>query len=142
MPFLFSTRQVCIVLKSGWSSTQRMSASSLVLLPSLPLSLSPSDATATSTASSHHFTPPRQVSARLALLVSSSAFFLLHRWSETPVAAVSSSLKCRKHKVRSDVNMNVKSFIVFSGTVDELIPTFAVRTRPSSKVRSSATSHG
>ena len=34
---IFSIRQTCIVLKSGWSSTARMRASSLVLLPSLPL---------------------------------------------------------------------------------------------------------
>ena len=34
---IFSIRQTCIVLKSGWSSTARIRASSLVLLPSLPL---------------------------------------------------------------------------------------------------------
>ena len=77
-------------------------------------------------ASSHHFTPPCQVAARLAPLVSSSAVFLLPRWSETPGAAVSSSLKCRKHKVRFDVNMNIKWSITFSDTVDELILMFAV----------------
>ena len=77
-------------------------------------------------ASSHHFTPPCQVAARLAPLVSSSAVFLLPRWSGTPGAAVSSSLKYRKYKVRFDVNMNINSPIIFSDTVDELIPTFAV----------------
>ena len=35
MSFMFSTRQTCIVLKSGSSSTARMPASSLVLLPCL-----------------------------------------------------------------------------------------------------------
>ena len=37
MSFIFSTRQTCIVLKSGRSSTARMLASSWVILPSLPL---------------------------------------------------------------------------------------------------------
>ena len=37
MYFIFSTKQICIVLKSGWSPTARMLASLLVLLPSLPL---------------------------------------------------------------------------------------------------------
>ena len=41
-------------------------------------------------ASSHHFTFSRQISARLAPLVSSSAVFLLPRWPETPASAVSS----------------------------------------------------
>ena len=34
---VFDHRQTCIVLKSGWSSTARMPASSLVLLPCLRL---------------------------------------------------------------------------------------------------------
>ena len=66
MFFIFSTRQTCIVLKLGWSSTARMMRF-VVSLPSL--SLSPPDANAKPMASSHHFTPPRQVSARLAPLV-------------------------------------------------------------------------
>ena len=35
--YMFSTRQTCIALKSGWSSTPRMPASSLGLLPCLQL---------------------------------------------------------------------------------------------------------
>ena len=54
----------CIVLNSGWSATARMPR--LVVSPP---SLSPPDATAKSMATSHHFTPPRQVSAGLAPLV-------------------------------------------------------------------------
>ena len=60
---LYIFDQTCIVLKSGWSSTARMPR--LVVSPP---SFSPSapDSTAKPMASSHHFTPPRQVSARLA----------------------------------------------------------------------------
>ena len=76
-------------------------------------------------ASSHHFTPARQVSTRLAPLVRSPAVFLLLRWSETSVSVVSFSLKCLKYKVRFDVNMNIKSSIL-SETVDDLIQSFAV----------------
>ena len=60
--------QTCIVLKPGWSpssTTARMPAS-LLVFPCL--SLIP-DATAKLIASSHHFTPPRQISTRLAPLV-------------------------------------------------------------------------
>ena len=56
----------CMV-KSGWSSTVRMPAPRRQ--SSFPVSLSSPDATAKPAASSHHFTPPRQVSARLAPLV-------------------------------------------------------------------------
>ena len=63
---IFSIRLTCFVLKSGWRSTARLPASSLVLLP---LYLSPPDATAKPMASSHPFTPPCQVSARLAPLL-------------------------------------------------------------------------
>ena len=56
----------CIVLKSGWSCTAPMPR--LVVGPP-SLSLSPPDATPKPMASSHHFTPPRQVSARLAPIV-------------------------------------------------------------------------
>ena len=48
----------------------------------------------------------------------SSAVFLLPRWSETPVAAVMSSLKCRKYKVRFDVNINIESFITFTAIIE------------------------
>ena len=54
-----------IVLKSGWGSPARMPR--LVVSPP-SLSLSPPDATANPMASYHHFTPPHQVSARLAPL--------------------------------------------------------------------------
>ena len=57
--------QTCIVLKSGWSSTMgppyRQSSS--------PVSVSTPDATAKPMASSHHFTPPSQISARSPPLV-------------------------------------------------------------------------
>ena len=71
---LYTFDPTCIVLKSGWSSTARMPR--LVVSPP---SFSPSapDSTAKPMASSHHFTPPRQVSARLAPPVWSSAVFLL-----------------------------------------------------------------
>ena len=48
------------------------------------------------------------------LCAASSAVFLLPRWSETPVSAASSSLKCRKYFA---VNKNNKSSIIFAGTV-------------------------
>ena len=77
-------------------------------------------------ASSHTCTPPRQALARVAPLVRSSAVFLLPRWSETSVSAVSSSLKCRKYKDCSAVNMNIKLSGVFADTVDAMTATFAV----------------
>ena len=52
--------------------------------------------------------------------------FLLPRWSETSVSAVSSSLKSKKYKDRFAVNMNIKSNIIFADTVDALTATFAV----------------
>ena len=126
----------CIVLKSGWSSTARMPASSLVLLPCVRL-----------TPRRH-----RQTDGQLSLLHLPSPIFssfgaacvklsCLLRWSETFVSAVSSSLKCRKYKVLFAVNINIKSFIKFADTVDALTATFAVLTRPSPKGRSSATNH-
>ena len=93
-------------------------------------------------ASSHHFSPPCQVSARLAPLVWSSAIFLLSRWSTTPVCAASSSLKCRKYKVHFPVNMNVESSVIFADTVDAFKAAFTISTRPSSNGRSNATNRG
>ena len=65
-------------------------------------------------ANSHHFTPPRQVSARWrrlceALLSSPS------RSSDTPFSAASCmSDICRRYKGRFSLNMNIKSVIVFA----------------------------
>ena len=44
----------------------------------------------------------------------------LPRWSETPVAAVSSSLKCHKYKVRFDVNMNSPGFSLESHQMEKI----------------------
>ena len=123
--------------KSGCSSTMgtphRWSSS--------PIFVSRPDATTKPMTSSHHFAPPRRVSVRLAPLVWSSAVFLVPRWSETSISAVSSGRKCRKYK-GFELNMNIKSTNIFSDTVDALTATFAVWTRPLSKGRSSATNQG
>ena len=103
----------------------RANARIVIMPPSL--SFSPPDAPAKPLATSHHFTPPRQVSARLAPLVSSPAMFLPPRWSETPVSAVSSMCEMyRRSKGLISLNMKIKSSIIFADTVDALTATFAV----------------
>ena len=49
---------------------------------------------------------------------------------------------CRRYTGRFALNINMKSSIIFSDTVDAPTATFAVWTRPSSKGRSNATNHG
>ena len=51
-------------------------------------------------------------------------------------------LKCRRYKGGVALNINIKSSIIFTDTVDAFTATFAVWTRPSSKGRSSATNQG
>ena len=75
--------------------------------------------------SSHHFSPSRQVSARLAPLVGSSAVFL-PRWSETSVSPVSSSLKYWKYKGRFAVKHEYEVVHYIADTVDALTATFVV----------------
>ena len=89
MSFIHSTRQTCIVLKSGRSSMARMPASLLVLHPALPLT--PRRHRQADGQLSPLSLPIAQVSARLAPLVWSSVVFLLPHWSETPASAVSST---------------------------------------------------
>ena len=65
-------------------------------------------------ASFHHFTPTRQVSARLAPLVLSSAVFLLRSLKTLLSSAVSSMHDiCRKYKVHFALNMKIKSAIIY-----------------------------
>ena len=136
---LFSTRQTCIVLKSGWSSTARMPR--LVVSPP---SFSPSQPP----------TPPPNRWPALTNLRPLAKFQLV--WRRLCEALLSSSLAGQKHqsllprlcqiyrrfKGRFALNMNIKSSIIFADTVHALTATFAVWTRPSPKVRSSATNHG
>ena len=90
--------QTCIVLKPGWSSpTAQINTRRIVNPPSLSPSYPPTPPPSQSPA----FTtlpPPRQVSARLAPLVQSSAVFLLPRWLDKFISAVSSCLKSRSIK--------------------------------------------
>ena len=56
----------------------------------------------------------------------SSAVFLLPRWSETPVSAVSSRSEMSEILFRFALNMNIKLSIIFADTVHALTATFAV----------------
>ena len=131
--------QTCIVLKSGWSSTARMPASSLVLFPCLHLN--PRRHRQADGQLSSLYPPSPSFSSFGAACVKLFVFLFL-RWSETSVSAVSSSLKCRRCKGRFALNMKIKSSIILAETVDALKATFAFLSRSSSKGRSSATNHG
>ena len=120
MSFIFSTGQTCIVLKSGWSSTARMPASSLitVLLPSPSQSPMP---------------PPSQWPAPTTLI---SFAKLLLVWCLLCEALLSfpltgqncssllSRLTWRRYKGRFAPNTKTKSSIIFADTVDALTATF------------------
>ena len=136
---MFSSKQACIVLKSGWSSTARMPAWSLVLLPCLRL-IPRRHGQADGQLSPRY--PPSPSFSSFGAAYVSFAVFLFSRWSETSVSAVSSSLKCPKYSGCFAMNMKEKSSNIFSDAVDALKAMSAVWTRPSSKSRSSATNHG
>ena len=128
---VFSTRLVRMVLQSGWSSTARMPASSLVLLPSLPL-IPPRHRLADGQIS-HRFTPIAKfhlVWRRLceALLSSSSLA------GEKHLSLLSRLyLKCRRHEGRLGLNMKIKSSIICghsSGCVHSDVHSSTIVERP------------
>ena len=88
-----------------------------------PVSASPPDATKPM-ASSHHFAPPRQVSAGLVRLFEALLFSSSLVRNVRLCCLVQSEMS--EYKGRFAVNMNIKSSIAFTDTVDAFTATCAV----------------